>query len=417
MESFIPVASDHYYPIQNLPYSAGKVPGTEEIHCLSRIGDYAIDLTYLESKGFFQLSDFYFNTSTLNKFMSQDRSLWQFIRKRLQELLSFESSELKDYEDRAKVLIPVSEVTLVQPVNIGDYTDFYSSKYHAYNVGVLFRGPENPLSPNWTKMPIGYHGRSSSVVIDRDVIRPRGQVCPPGGEPQFSVCKKLDYEVEIGVFIGGKTNQLGHPIEISNAFDNIFGLVLLNDWSARDIQAWEYVPLGPFNGKNFMTSISPWIVTLEALQPFVAPLSSQSPAPFPYLCDENLFTYDISLKTYLQTPNSEPFLISTSNMQHLYWSITQQIAHHTVTGCNFNPGDLLGTGTISGPYEDSLGCLLEISLNGKKPLELPNGEKRSFLEDGDTLIIVGEAKGNGFTVGFELFRSKVLPAIQSKHDL
>ena len=415
MESFVPVAPDHYFPIQNLPYSTGKIRGSSEIHCLSRIGDLVVDLTYLESQKILSLGSPLFNTPTLNTLMSQDRSTWQALRSRLQDLLRSDNPELRDSDHCAQALVPCTEVELTLPVAIGDYTDFYCSKNHAYNVGVMFRGPENALQPNWTRMPIGYHGRASSVVIGQDVRRPRGQVCPPGGEPQFSVCKRLDYEVEIGIFVGGKTNNLGESIDITRAYDNLFGLVLLNDWSARDIQAWEYVPLGPFNAKNFMTSISPWIVTFEALEPFRTPLPAQDPVPFPYLQDPSLFSYDIALKTYLEVPGAEPVLISTSNLTHLYWSITQQLVHHTVTGCNMRPGDLLGTGTISGPTEDSVGCLLEMSLSGKKPLQLPGGVQRTFLEDGDVLRIVGECRGNGFTIGMDLGKAQVLPAIRDQY--
>jgi fumarylacetoacetase len=415
MESFVPVPQDHHYPIQHLPYSAGHVRGSEEIHVLSRIGDFAIDLTLLERLGFFAPHPHYFDSSSLNKFMSQTRSVWTEIRLRLQTLLLLSNQELQDHPCRNEVLVPLNEVNLVIPVNIGDYTDFYCSRNHAYNVGVMFRGPENALQPNWTRMPIGYHGRSSSVVIEKDVVRPRGQVCPPGGEPSFSVCKKLDYELEIGFFVGGHLNELGTSIDITQANQHIFGIVLLNDWSARDIQAWEYVPLGPFNAKNFMTSISSWVVPIDALEPFKTSLGLQEPQPFPYLQDPDLSSYDISLMTYLQTPGSEKELISVSNLKHLYWSLTQQLAHHTVTGCNLRPGDLLGTGTISGTTEDSLGCLLEISVNGKKPLNLANGEQRSFLLDGDKLQLVAECKGNGFTIGFELGPTLVKPAIHDKY--
>lgn len=415
MESFIAVSAEHHYPIQHLPYSAGRVRNSADVHLLSRIGDFAIDLTVLEHHGFFNPLPPLFNSNTLNKFMSSPHTVWSSVRQRLQQLLLASNQELQSSPHKNEILIPLNEVELVMPVNIGDYTDFYCSRNHAYNVGVMFRGPENALQPNWTWMPIGYHGRSSSVVINRDVVRPRGQVCPPGGQPSFSVCKKMDYELEIGFFVGGELNELGTPIDISQAQSHIFGIVLLNDWSARDIQAWEYVPLGPFNAKNFMTSISSWIVPMEALAPFLTPLQPQDPAAFPYLQDPNLSSYDINLSTYLQTPNSEKQLISVSNLKHLYWSFTQQLTHHTVTGCNLRPGDLLGTGTISGTTEDSLGCLLEISLNGKKPLVLKNGEQRCFLEDGDRLELVAECKAEGYTIGFELGPTLIKPAIQDKY--
>ncbi|OMJ91049.1 hypothetical protein SteCoe_6518 [Stentor coeruleus] len=415
MESFIEIPEGSYYPLENIPYSTGHVRGGDQAHCLTRVGNTIVDLTFLEQIGILKTEKALFNTQTLNKFMSESREIWQSIRSQIQNLLRSDNQELQSSEHKTQALASLEEVQLSMPVNIGDYTDFYSSKNHAYNVGVMFRGPENALQPNWTRMPIGYHGRSSSVVVGGNVIRPRGQVCPPGGEPSFSICKKLDYELEIGCFVGGKTNDMGKSIDIADAYNNIFGIVLLNDWSARDIQAWEYIPLGPFTAKNFMTSISPWIVTLEALAPFKVPLEPQNPVPFPYLQDPDLFSYDIALKTFLKVPENDNTLISTSNMKYLYWSITQQLVHHTVTGCNMRPGDLLGSGTISGPTEDSLGCLLEISLNGKKPLQLPNGQQRTFLNDGDVLTIVGECKGNGFTIGLELPSAVVLPAVQDKY--
>jgi fumarylacetoacetase len=411
METFIEVSSESYYSIQSLPYSTGRRQDSEEIHCLSRIGDYAIDLTYLEAQGFLGLDIKLFDTSTLNRFMSTERPVWKLVRSRLQDLLRIDNPELRDSEHRAKALVHISQIILTLPVNIGDYTDFYCCKNHAYNVGSLFR-PEAPLNPNWVRMPIGYHGRSSSVVLETNVIRPRGQIVV-NSQQEHQESKRLDYEVEIGFFIGGKTNPIGHPISISNAYNNIFGLVLLNDWSARDVQFCEYVPLGPFTAKNFMTSISPWIVTLEALEPFAVPLDAQDPVPLEYLQDPGLFTYDISLKTYLEVPGLEPLLISNSNMKYLYWSITQQLAHHTVTGCNMRPGDLIGTGTLSGPSEDTLGCLIEITQGGKKPLVLPNGEQRTFLNDGDGITIIGECKGQGYTIGFELPKGLVLPSINN----
>ena len=416
MESFIPVSEDHHYPIQHLPYSAGRVRGSSEVHILSRIGDFAVDLTLLERLNFFAGHPSYFDQGSLNKFMSFPSSVWSSVRSRLSDLLSSNNPELQSSPQRSDILVPLNEVELVLPVQIGDYTDFYCSRNHAFNVGVMFRGPENALQPNWTRMPIGYHGRSSSIVINKDVVRPRGQVCPPGGEPAYTVCKKLDYELEIGFFVGGELNSLGETIDITQAHDKIFGLVLLNDWSARDIQAWEYVPLGPFNGKNFMTSISSWIVPMQALEGFKTPLAPQDPAPFPYLQDPELSSYDIQLRTYLQTPTADKQLISVSNLKHLYWSLTQQLAHHTVSGCNMRPGDLLGTGTISGTTEDSLGCLLEISVNGKKPLVLPNGEQRSFLLDGDKLELVAECKGPGYTIGFSLGPTLILPPNESKYS-
>lgn len=350
--------------------------------------------------------------------MSEPKEIWSAYRAKIQQLLDQNNPILRDNADlRGKVLIPVTEFTNTLPAEIGDYTDFYASKNHAFNVGVMFRGPENALQPNWLRLPVGYHGRSSSIVTSgHPVRRPRGQVCPPGAtEPSFSSCKKLDYEVEIGVFIGGNVNKLGEPIDIKNAYQNIFGLVILNDWSARDIQAWEYVPLGPFTAKNFQTSISPWIITMDALEAFRMDLPIQDPEPLPYLMENHLSSFNVTLETFIKTKNSsDPHKISTTNMQHLYWSITQQLTHHTVSGCNMRPGDLLGTGTISGPTPDTLGCMLEMTSNGKHPINLPSGESRAFLEDEDELIIVGKCQGNEYTIGFGDVRGVITPALQDQ---
>ena len=288
------------------------------------------------------------------------------------------------------------------PARIGDYTDFYSSYHHAFNVGTMFRGPENALLPNWKWLPIAYHGRASSIVPSgADVRRPHGQIKPPdAAAPIFSASRALDFELETAFFIG-PPNQLGQPVPIAQAADHIFGLVLMNDWSARDIQTWEYQPLGPFLAKNFCTSISPWVVTLEALEPFRKPLPAQDPAPLDYLRAPNDFTFDIRLVAELQTAKmSAPLTITRSNFQNLYWSISQQLAHHTVGGCNLQPGDLLASGTISGPEEDGRGSMLELTWRGANPLQLPGGETRKWLEDGDRLTISGWCEGDGYRVGF-----------------
>ena len=288
------------------------------------------------------------------------------------------------------------------PAHIGDYTDFYSSYHHAFNVGTMFRGPENALLPNWKWLPIAYHGRASSIVPSgADVRRPHGQIKPPDADaPIFSASRALDFELETAFFIG-PPNQLGEPVPIAQAADHIFGLVLMNDWSARDIQTWEYQPLGPFLAKNFCTSISPWVVTLEALEPFRKPLPAQDPAPLDYLRAPNDFTFDIRLVAELQTAKmSAPLTITRSNFQNLYWSIAQQLAHHTVGGCNLQPGDLLASGTISGPEEDGRGSMLELTWRGANPLQLPGGETRKWLEDGDRLTISGWCEGDGYRVGF-----------------
>ena len=302
------------------------------------------------------------------------------------------------------------------PIAIGDYTDFYSSKNHAYNVGVMFRGPDNALQSNWLHLPVGYHGRASSVVISgTDIIRPKGQVSADDKVPSWSQCKRLDFELEIGAVVG-RSNKLGQPIKVKDAADHIFGFTLLNDWSARDLQKWEYVPLGPFNAKNFATTISPWIITAEALEPFKTKLPEQVPEPLPYLKDPENYSYDVELNVTLKTAAmSEPTQISKSNFKYMYWSANQQLTHHTVTGCNMNVGDLLGSGTISGTEKGSFGSLLELCWNGKEPIKLPNGEERTFLVDGDILNLEGVCHGSGFTIGFGECSGKVLPALDDSH--
>ena len=288
------------------------------------------------------------------------------------------------------------------PARIGNYTDFYSSYQHAHNVGTMLRGPENALMPNWKWLPVAYNGRASSVVVSgMDVRRPSGQTkAPDAAEPTFGPSKSFDYELEMA-FLVGPGNSLGEPVPIDSATDHIFGLVLMNDWSARDIQAWEYQPLGPFLAKNFATSISPWVVTLEALEPFRKPLPSQDPQPLPYLRAKNDFTFDIRLEAQLQISSmNPPHVITRTNFQNLYWSISQQLAHHTIGGCNLRPGDLLASGTISGPTEESRGSMLELTWRGANPLKLPGGEMRKWLEDGDRLTISGWAEGDGYRVGF-----------------
>jgi len=297
------------------------------------------------------------------------------------------------------------------PAHIGDYTDFYSSKEHATNMGRMIRPDEEPLKPNWVWLPVGYHGRSSSIVLTGCPIRrPNGQVKPPTAQvPTFSHCAKFDLELETALFVG-PGNNLGHPITMDSVENHMFGIVLMNDWSARDIQSWEYVPLGPFLAKNFGTTITPWVVTFEALEPFRIVGPPQDPPPLSYLKSNKPAAYDIHLEVYLKTQKlTEPVKISQANYKYMYWSMAQQLVHHTVTGCNMSPGDLLGSGTISGP-DNQFGSLMEICWNGKKPLTLPNGETRTFFEDGDTCIIRGWANGNGYRIGFGECSGEILPA-------
>lgn len=341
------------------------------------------------------------------------RPAWKEARATIQKLLSESEPTLRDNTNlKQKALIPMSKVEMLVPMTIGDYTDFFSSMHHAKNCGIMFRGPENAINLNWYYLPIAYHGRASSVVISgTDIVRPRGQGPPSGNSPPyFGPSRKLDFELEMAAVVG-PGNELGKPIDVNNAADHIFGLVLLNDWSARDIQGWEYVPLGPFLGKSFGTTISPWIVTLDALGPFACDAPKQDPPPMPYLTEKTSNNYDIQLEVQLKPAGQDPCVVTKSNFRHLYWTVTQQLAHHTINGCNLRPGDLLGTGTISGPEPDSLGCLLEQTWNGQKPLSL-NGTSRTFLEDGDEVIFTGVCKGNGYNVGFGTCSGKILPSPQ-----
>jgi len=351
--------------------------------------------------------------------MSLGKAAWGEARQIITKLLSESEPTLRDnLELRKKAFLKQNEVEMLLPAKIGDYTDFYSSRYHATNVGIMFRGKENALMPNWLHLPVGYHGRSSSIVVSgTNFHRPRGQLCPVEGQPPiFGVSQLLDFELELAVFVG-PGNELGHPISIQDAPNHLFGIVLMNDWSARDIQKWEYVPLGPFGAKNFCTTISPWIVTFEALEPFLKPGTKQDdPLPLPYLREpeSRLSGLDINLQVTLKSEKAtEGTVISNSNFLHLYWSVYQQLVHHTITGCNMNPGDLLGSGTISGPTEDSLGSLLEISWKGTKPLTLSTGESRKFVADGDTIIISGHCQANGYRIGFGTCQGKVLPALST----
>jgi fumarylacetoacetase len=416
-KSWIKYDSECLYPIQNLPYGVFYVKGetTDKARVGVAIGDSVLDLKVIESMGFFKdLFKYYvFDEPHLNKFMALGRPSWIQVRKILQDLLDADNPKLRDDENLKKLsLFKLADVINLVPAKIGDYTDFYSSKDHASNVGRLFRPDEEPLKPNWVWLPVGYHGRASSVVISGTPLRrPNGQLKPPNAAtPHHGHCAKLDFELEIAYFLG-PGNNLGEPIKMDKAEDHIFGIVVMNDWSARDIQAWEYVPLGPFGAKNFGTTISPWVVTLEALEPFKTEAPKQDPEPLAYLKATKPGAYDINLEVLLSTEkHPEPMRISQSNFKYMYWTMFQQLVHHTVSGCNMSPGDLLGSGTISGPGE-LYGSFLEISLNGKKPLVLPSGENRSFIEDGDNLIMRGWCQGNGYRIGFGEAAGVILPAL------
>jgi fumarylacetoacetase len=416
LKSFIEVSSDSHFPLENLPFGIFHAKeGKPRVGVA--VGDLIVDLSVLEQLGHFRSPEFreerVFSEGSLNKFLALGRPGWRKARGVIQHLLSAETPTLRDDARlREQVFHAQQDVTMKLPARIGNYTDFYSSYHHAHNVGTMLRGAENALMPNWKWLPVAYHGRASSVVISgTEVRRPRGQIKPPDAPaPIFGPTKSLDYELEMA-FLIGPGNSLGEPVPIDRAIDHIFGFVLMNDWSARDIQAWEYQPLGPFLAKNFCTTISPWVVTLEALEPFGKPLPRQDPEPVPYLRGKNDFTFDIHLEASLQTSSMKtPQIITSTNFQNLYWSVSQQLAHHTVNGCNLEPGDLLASGTISGATEESRGCMLELTWRGANPLKFPNGETRKWLEDGDTLTITGWCQGDDYRVGFGEVSGRILPA-------
>jgi|TARA_R100000005_G_C4976653_1_gene187811 fumarylacetoacetase len=416
LTSFIDVHPDSNFPIQNLPYGAYRTEHGD-IHLCSAIGEYIIDLYVLDEHELFDgpllNNQLVFQDSTLNYFMSLGKPVWQEARKTLQSLLSNDNPKLRDDAGLRDLVFKLREdIEMVMPVQIEDYTDFYSSEQHAKNVGSMFRDPENALLPNWKHLPIGYHGRTSSIVLSgTEVHRPKGQILKKDAvQPAFEPSKNLDFELEVG-FLTGPGNKLGESISVDEAEDHIFGMVLVNDWSARDIQKWEYQPLGPFLAKSWATSISPWIVTLDALEPFRFPSTPQDPTPLEYLNQKQRTTFDIELEVFLKTEKlSEPYKLCSSNFRHLYWTIAQQLAHQTAAGCNVRPGGLYASGTISGPTEDSYGSMLELAWKGTKPITLPSGETRTFLEDGDEVTMTGFAQGDNFRVGFGEVIGKISPA-------
>lgn len=415
-------AATCHFPIQNLPYGVFSRPGEERRRIGVAIGAEVLDLAALLEAGIFASlpgGGAYFGESSLNAFMSQGRPVWRAARALLTALLTEggENATLRDNAAlRSAALVSRSAVKMHVPAQIGDYTDFYSSKYHAYNVGVMFRGKDNALQPNWAWLPVGYHGRSSSVVVSGEPItRPNGQLQPDESKPPvYGPCKLLDFELEMAAFVGGPGNLMGQPLTTAQAEEMMFGLVVMNDWSARDVQKWEYVPLGPFTAKNFGTTISPWIVTMEALEPFRVPNQEQVPAPMTYLTEEKPMTYDIHLDVTLQSAAmSTPAVISRSNAKYLYWTLNQQLTHHSVTGCNMRPGDLIGTGTISGPQPTEYGSMLELSWRGAREVPLgAEGGVRKFLQDGDSVNMIGYAQAENYMVGFGDCEGRVKPAFK-----
>jgi fumarylacetoacetase len=414
LRSFIEVAPDSHFPIQNLPYGVFSAKDGLAPRIGVAIGDYVLDLWQLAQDCRFDVVEpAVFAAPQLNPFMALGPKVWSSTRARISELLRHDHPELRDNESlRKRALVPMADVKLHLPFAVSGYTDFYSSREHATNVGVMFRGKDNALQPNWLHMPIGYNGRASTVVVSgTKVRRPRGQLKPPTADvPSFGPCKRLDFELEMGVVVG-QPSVMGEMLTEKQAEEMIFGFVILNDWSARDIQQWEYVPLGPFQAKVFATSISPWVVTREALEPFRLHGPAQDPKPLPYLQQLQPNNYDMALEVGLRAAQmKEAVNISRTNFKYMYWSSVQQLVHHASSGCAMNVGDLLGSGTISGPEKDQRGSLLEISWNGTEPVELASGVKRSFLEDGDSLVMRGWCQGDGYRVGFGEVEGTILAA-------
>ena len=413
LRSWIKVEAYSEFPIQNLPFGifetaqSGKRAGV-------RIGEHVLDLSLMASFGYFDDLNFTvsdFNQDFLNPMMRHGKLAVRALRNRISELLSIENTSFQNNSAQHHALISVHEVKMAMPVQIGDYTDFYSSKEHATNVGVMFRDPSNALLPNWLWIPVGYHGRASSVIpSEQAVVRPKGQIKPDDvADPIFAASRQIDFELEIG-FITFEGKALGHSISTSEAEDYIFGLCLFNDWSARDIQKWEYVPLGPFLAKNFASSMSCWIVTLDALQPFACPTPAQDPSVLSYLQFEGKKSYDIHLEVAIEAPTFPPHIVSKSNFKYMYWNMSQQLAHNTVNGCNVRCGDLMGSGTISGPTPGSFGSMLEIAWKGTKPIQMPDGTERRFIQDHDTVIMRGYCEQNGIKIGFGEIKSQLLHA-------
>lgn len=412
LKSWISVPANSDFPIQNIPFGIIQTDGSKRV--ASRIGDFCIDLKALFVLGYlenlnFTLADF--DTDFLNPMMKKGKKSVRELRERLSKLFQADFQDLQKNQHHVdQIVIPIDKVEMSLPIQIGDYTDFYSSREHATNVGKMFRDPNNALLPNWLWIPVGYHGRASSIILNEPVRRPKGQIKPsPEENPIYTACRRLDFELETA-FVTFDGKPLGEQIDVNEAEDYIFGMTLFNDFSARDIQQWEYVPLGPFLGKNFASSISPWIVTLDALQPFKVDGPIQEPEVLPYLKFDGAKSYDINLQVILQPENGQENVISQSNFKYMYWNMAQQLAHHTVNGCNIRCGDLMGSGTISGETPDSFGSMLELTWGGKNPLTLSDGSERKFIEDNDTIIMRGYAEKNGVRIGFGEVANKILPA-------
>ncbi len=413
MRSFVNYPENSDFSIHNIPFGVA-VFNKEYIACCTRIGDLVIDLATLYDYGFFDeiegLNDNMFEAYTLNEFIELGKPVTNAVRLKIQKLLDENSKLANDEKTIEECFYELDQVKMMMPVHVPNYTDFYSSIEHATNVGKMFRDPANALLPNWKHLPVGYHGRASSIVVSgTEIIRPKGQTKPADlDSPIFGPSKQLDFELEMA-FIVNKNTEMGESISTSEAEEVIFGMVLFNDWSARDIQSWEYVPLGPFLGKNFGSSISPWVVTLEALNPFRTESPKQEPEVLDYLKFSGDKNFDINLEVYIQPENGTENLISQSNYKFMYWNMTQQLAHHTINGCNVEVGDMYASGTISGENPNSFGSMLELTWRGQNPLKLNDGQERKFIEDHDTIIMRGFAEKDGIRVGFGEVSGKILP--------
>lgn len=414
LESWVSVPQDSDFPIQNLPLGVFKTENLDPRVGI-RIGDDILDLKTLHVLGYLDNLPFSidaFDVATLNTLMKKGKQASRRLRDRISDLLNKENNELQNNVHHVEqVLISESSAQVLMPIDIGDYTDFYSSKEHATNVGTMFRDPNNALLPNWLHIPVGYHGRSSSVIPSgHDIHRPKGQTKPNEDQgPVFGPSKMIDFELEMA-FVTYDGKPLGDSISTDEAEDYIFGMVLFNDWSARDIQKWEYVPLGPFLAKNFASSISSWIVSLDALQPYCVDTPSQDPEVLDYLKFEGKKSYDINLQVAITPEASQETIVCNSNFKYMYWNMAQQLAHHTVNGCNVRGGDLLGSGTISGPTPDSYGSMLELAWKGTKPVAMLDGSERKFIQDGDTVTMRGFCKNDKVRIGFGEVASKLLPS-------
>ncbi len=415
--SWLKPSTESDFSIYNIPFGIGKLPDNSVV-ALSRIGDLVINLAALQQDGYFKSIDAdlssVFREPVLNNFIDLGKNVTNKVRERIQDLLDESNTEIQDKQVfQSKYMLGYKVVKMLMPLKVSDYTDFYSSIEHASNVGSMFRDPSNPLLPNWRHLPVAYHGRASSIVVSGHRIhRPHGQILPQGAEtPVFSATKMLDFELEMA-FVIGKSTELGTSVSTEKAEDHIFGFLLFNDLSARDIQSWEYVPLGPFLSKNFGSVVSPWIVTMEALEPFRTSGPEQQPVVMDYLKSEGLHSFDIHLEISIKPEGADASVVSRSNYKYLYWNICQQLAHHTVNGCNINTGDLCASGTISGPEPGSYGSMLELTWRGKNPLKVGDFE-RSFIEDHDTVIMRGYGRKGDIRVGFGLCETTILPVKQN----